>query len=265
MSRRKCKNCGAQLKSGTYFCEYCESDWTPVPKIEPGKPIPTIPEAIPVYELPNTPSPLSRKSNAGRVVFFVVALFFCWPVAIVYMWTTLPWKTWTKIIVTILLVLPAIIVGVYGGIYESIYAIRSDLPKYSSEPLPIEERKDEKISASQVFKDLKKDDSRPLDVRKKAWAEKYVDMWVVWEGQIESIHILSDSGGSWIDMLIDKDAEYSIEIFFNPSQNGSLEKIKKGDYVRISGRLWGYYFIDNIIRLAEGMVLAQWQEDKQKE
>lgn len=260
MAKRKCQNCGALLKGGTYHCDYCGSDWTPVPKIEPGSPIPSIPEAIPVYDLPNSPASPPQKSGTGRIVVFFILLMFCWPVAIIYMWTTLGWKTGAKIAVTIILCLPIIIIGTYGGLYETVFAVRSDLPKFSSEPLPVDQRKTEDISSVQIFEDMKKSEMGTLDHRRKTWKEKYEDRWILWEGQIESIHVYSDSDESRLVILPDDNAGYSIEVFFDPANNSALEKLSTGDRVRVSGRIWGYYFIDNIIRLAQGTVLAQWKE-----
>lgn len=91
---RKCPGCGAPLVGGSYHCEYCHSDWTPPKKEDPLKEIKQI-------DL----SKFIKTQHGQVVVFFFVFIMFA-PAAPVYMWLATDWTRKTKIIVTLLFVVP---------------------------------------------------------------------------------------------------------------------------------------------------------------
>lgn len=113
-SDRKCRNCGANLTPGGYYCEFCDTDWS-----NPDQP-PSAP--------PNTAQTLNAKdlgkwakSSQGQLMIFILLATFFAPAALVYMWTNMDWSKKTKLIVTFVFALPILffLLLVFGSILVS--------------------------------------------------------------------------------------------------------------------------------------------------
>jgi hypothetical protein len=129
-----------------------------------------------------------------------------------------------------------------------------DEPKYTSPAVALDERKAEDFDAGTVYQDLRSTDGRSLSDRKQIWLEKYEGRWVLWEGEV-TYYYLSEESASKVTVQTKSGDPYSIEVYFDPLENGSIEPIENGDRVTVSGKLWGYYFLDDTIRLADGLVV----------
>lgn len=103
---RKCPGCGATLVGGSHYCEYCKSDWSP-PKPED-----------PLKELRQIDLRKYSKTLPGQVVIFFFIFIMFAPAAPVYMWVATDWSRKTKIIVTLVFVLPIVfsIFAFFGSI-----------------------------------------------------------------------------------------------------------------------------------------------------
>jgi hypothetical protein len=141
--------------------------------------------------------------------------------------------------------------ALFGTLYETVYAVHMEAPKYSPQPPPAEQRRAEAIEAMQVFLDVRDTGGRSLAQGKQAWREKYEGRWVSWSGIVEEIRSY-DSFASELILLPVEGQKLKVEVNFDPLHNARLNKLRKGQEVRVSGRLWGYYFMVDTVRLSEG-------------
>jgi hypothetical protein len=146
--------------------------------------------------------------------------------------------------------------GLFGTLYETVYAIKMEAPKYSAQPPSAEQRPAEPIESMQVFLDMRDAADRSLEQRKREWREKYEGRWVSWKGVVEEV-IPYDTMASELVLRPLGEHNYKVQVNFDPLQNSRLNQLRPGQEVRVSGRLWGYYFMDDTVRLSEGALLGQ--------
>ncbi|ATB32385.1 hypothetical protein MEBOL_005862 [Melittangium boletus DSM 14713] len=144
--------------------------------------------------------------------------------------------------------------GVFGTLHETRYAIRMDAPKYSARPPPVAQRPAEDIAAMQVFMDMRDAGDRSLAQRKQEWREKYEGHWVSWKGRVEEVHA-NEGIASQLVLRPEEGQTLKVQVNFDPLYNAQLEQLREGQGVHVSGRLWGYYFLGDTVRLSEGMLL----------
>jgi hypothetical protein len=145
------------------------------------------------------------------------------------------------------------LVGVSVVLHETVYAIRMDVPRYSANPLQPGQRPHEAIEAAQVVLDMRDTPDRTLEQRKQAWREKYEGHWVSWKGTVDKVY----PGIGRLQLLSAGDQRFQLEVDFDPIHAARLEKLQKGQEVRVSGMLWGYYFNLDTFRLAEGALVDE--------
>ncbi len=145
-------------------------------------------------------------------------------------------------------------VGLIGTLYEVVYAIKLDSPKYSAQPPSAEQRRAESIEPMQVFLTMRDAEDRSLAQRKQEWREKYEGRWVSWTGTVEEV-LPYDTMASELVLRPAGDSKLQIQVNFDPLHNARLNQLQKGQQVHVSGRLWGYYFMSDIVRLSEGALV----------
>jgi hypothetical protein len=146
--------------------------------------------------------------------------------------------------------------GIFGTLYETVYAIRMDAPKYSAHPPSVDQRPTEAIAAMQVFLDMRDTSERSLAQRKQEWRAKYEGRWVSWKGSVEEIHPY-DGFASELVLRPEEGQQFQVQVNFDPLYNARLNQLRKGQEVHVSGRLWGYYFMGDLVRLSEGALVDQ--------
>ncbi|MCL4234751.1 MAG: zinc-ribbon domain-containing protein [Deltaproteobacteria bacterium] len=259
MSYRKCHNCGAPLDRGKTLCSYCGTDvesgamYRP---IKPGDRAPSVPVAPPIVP-GRTPRVETHAENStpdaariGRVIVFFLLLFACGPAALVYMWMKLDWRKGTKGIVTAVLMIPVVFVGTWGFFHETVYAIKSVTEPYAPDAPDWGARRHEPIDHGIVFTDIRDDGGRDRDELRRLWDERYEGRWVRWALRIKQKNIYTTMAS---ELVLSPESEaYEVEVFFDPAKNAALEALVVGDEVTVSGRLWGYYWLTNRMRLADG-------------
>jgi hypothetical protein len=144
--------------------------------------------------------------------------------------------------------------GIFGAFYETVYAVRMEAPKYSARPPPVEQRPVEAIEPMQVFLDMRDTEDRPVAQRKQEWRERYEGRWVSWKGIVDET-LVYDTMTSELRLRPLGGQEFGVQVYLDPLHNERLKQLRKGQEVRVSGRLWGYYFIPNTARLSEGALV----------
>lgn len=251
MTHRKCHNCGATLKAGTNYCEYCGTDWTP--PIEEMLSTPALDESLP------TQPPAGQKPKTSHIVIFLILLFFCGPIALVYLWVAVPWNKKGKILVTVFFLVPVAFFGVFGLISEMVYTVRMDAPKVSSHPPALEQRPVEDIDIEEVFLDLRGGDGLLLSERKQKWKAEYEGRWVQWSGRVIAVNVYKHTT-SMLDLKPTLESPVTLRVFFDPLNNDRLTKISIDDQAEASGRLWSYNFLSDTISLADGIIVSHEKE-----
>jgi hypothetical protein len=145
-------------------------------------------------------------------------------------------------------------IGVYGTLYETVYSVNMEAPKYSAQPPPAEQRRPEAIEVMPLYLEVRNTSDRPLAQSKQTWKEKYEGRWVSWTGTVEEVRPY-DSMASELVLVPVAGQELKVQANFDPLHNPQLEKLRPGQEVRVSGRLWGYYFMTDIVRLSEGALV----------
>jgi len=244
MAVRKCPGCGATLKGGTLYCEYCGTDWSP-PKPDPSLPQQAaLPRVQPV-----------KPRGAGKTVIFVILLLFCPPGALVFMWAAMPWRRVAKIAWTAALVGFYMTVVIWGVYHDAVYLVHADTPKFSAEPLPTQNRPAEQIEAADIYRQMRNLEGQELEKRKQLWIKTYQGRWVQWEGEVEQRYTYTSSPSKLI-IRPEKKTPYRIEAFFDPIYNKKLDQIDRKDRVTISGMLWGYDISGDDVMLADSAIMA---------
>ncbi len=268
MIDRKCPACGATLKPGTWLCEYCNTDWTPPGEPAAGKEVAekdiedlfaeeqaaAVPPTPPLGSaVPSVGMPPKTPSTAWHTPAFIILTLFCGPLSLVFLWAVTKWSRKAKVIWTVVILSPVLVFGIYGFFSETKYAVRDESPKIAAKPIPLAQRRTENIDPAQIYRDLRGESGRSLEERKKTWVKQYRGRWVEWSGEATSVNIYTTQES---EIRIKPASEaFSAEAFFDPLHNDQLKDIAIGDQVRINGRLWGYYFLPNTIRLADGVVV----------
>ena len=246
MSQRKCPNCGATLQGGTYYCEYCGTDWTPVQPITPGGG----PAIAPPLLRPGETRPVS---SAGRTIIFFVLLFFCPPTAIIYLWLGLPWSRKTKTTLTFILLLPVMLFLVFGLLNETYYSTHLDSPKFTDTQQLVKHEPTLDVAPVDIYKVLRKTPELSVDERKKRFFDDYAGKWVTWRAKVHEIYIY-ESIASNLKLKPEDTKLYDVTAYFDPLYNDKLETLAVGDYVTVTGMIWGYYFLSNTTRLADAKI-----------
>lgn len=198
------------------------------------------------------PKPVMKTPEYHKIFIAIILFLFCAPISVLYVWLGTSWSKKTKGLITFfVLVLPAIFIGIFGLLYETVYSVRMDTPKYTSNPLEYSKRPTQSITPEQVFIDMRDTPDRSLALRKAEWVEKYQGRWIQWEGEVTSIQAFENTTNQ---MTLKPDMSQSLEVqgYFDPLNYSELNLIEVGDIVKISGVLWGYYFLGDMIRLADG-------------
>lgn len=215
MHDNRCAHCNAPLAEGTSGCDYCGVGSRGAPRVGQTA----------------SPAPAKdarRRSTAGSVIKIVlgtVSLTCCGPL------------------------------GLFGVFYETVYAVRMEAPKYSARPPPLEQRPAEALEPLQVFLDMRDTEDRSLSQRKQEWREKYEGRWVSWKAIVEETHLYDSTYASELRLKPVGGQDFEIQVNLDPLHNARLKELRKGQEVRVSGRLWGYYFIPDMIRLSEGALV----------
>jgi hypothetical protein len=147
-------------------------------------------------------------------------------------------------------------VGVFVALSETVYLIKLDTPKYSAQPIPIDQRSAEPFTAMQVFLELRDAEDRPLALRKQAWREKFEGRWVSWKGRVEEV-LPYDTFASELVLKPEADQQFKVRVYFDPLHNARLKQLQVGQEAQVSGKLWGYEFIGNTVRLSEGALVEE--------
>ncbi|WP_257446652.1 hypothetical protein [Archangium lipolyticum] len=236
MHKSRCTNCNAPLVEGTIYCDHCD--------LGPGgvaRPPPPAPSAV-------------TKAASGGVTFIIGLVLFLsrqlWRLAV---WLVPPWSRGTKIALGIVGLTCVGFVGVGVVLHETVYSIRMDAPRYSANPLPPGQRPLEAIEPAKVVLDMRDTPDRTLEQRKQLWREKYEGHWVSWKGTVDTVY---PSIGR-LQLLPVGDLRFQLEVDFDPIHQARLEKLQKGQEVRVSGMLWGYYFNIDTLRLSEGALVDE--------
>jgi hypothetical protein len=146
-------------------------------------------------------------------------------------------------------------VGIIGTLHETVYAIEMEAPKYSARPPPLDQRPSEALTPMQVFLDMRDTSERSLAQRKQDWRQKYEGRWVSWKGVVEEIRPF-DGFASELVLRPEEGQAFQVEVNFDPLHNVRLNQLRKGQEVHVSGKLWGYYFMGDTVRLSEGALLS---------
>ncbi len=255
MAKRKCGNCGATLKAGTHFCEFCGTDWAPPAKktsYGPGSNYDdlykkNLKEGKRLFQ----PTPTLKPVEFHKVVIATFLFLFCAPVAIIYIWSGTSWNKKIKLWITALFLTPVVLIGIFGFFYETIYAVRMDAPKYSTNSLKYSARPTQNISPEEIYKEMRASTEKSISLRKSQWMEKFQGRWVEWEGEVLSIQA-DNSQTNQVTIKTQLDQPFEIQIYFDPLSYPRLNQVLAGDTVIISGQLWGYYFLSDMIRISEG-------------
>jgi len=144
--------------------------------------------------------------------------------------------------------------SVVVALQETVYAIKMEAPQYSAQPIPTEQRPTEPLTPMQVFLDMRDTDDRSLGQRKQGWREKLEGRWVSWKGRVEEIRPY-DAFASELVIRPEADQKFTVEVNFDPLHNARLKQLQVGQEVHVSGRLWGYYFMNDTVRLSEGALV----------
>lgn len=260
MRYRKCHNCGAPLDRGKTVCSYCGTDAESGVSYRPITPGDAVPRSVPVAPpiVPgrsprvetyseNTPPDAAR---VGRVIVFLLLLFVCGPGALVYMWLKLDWRRSVKWIVTVFLMTPVVFVATWGFFHETVYAIKSETEPFVPDAPEWSARRHEPIDHGIVFTEMRDEGGRNRDELRRVWADRYEGRWVKWTLRIEQKNIYTTMASELL--LAPESGAYDVEVFFDPAKNAQLEALVTGNEVTVSGRLWGYYWLTDRIRLADG-------------
>ena len=151
--------------------------------------------------------------------------------------------------------------GLFGALYETVYAVRMETPKYDPHAVPHEQRRAEPIEPVQVFREMADAGGHSLDHRKQEWRAKYQGRWVTWTGRVKDTLIL-EKGNSELRLRPVAGTEYEVQVFLGPYQNEALRSLRKDQEVRVSGMLWGYYFIGDTVRLADGVLMGRFASEQ---
>ncbi|HPM77923.1 MAG TPA: TFIIB-type zinc finger domain-containing protein, partial [bacterium] len=247
MNQRKCPNCGATLQGGTYYCDYCGTDWTPVQPITPGGgPTMTAPLLRPGEARPG--------SSAGRTLLFLFLLLFCPPAAIIYLWLGLSWSRKTKIALTVILLLPIMLFLVFGLLNETMYSVHLDTPKFSADRQAVSRKPTLHVAPVDIYQALRKTPALSTEARKQRFFAEYAGKWVTWRAKVHEIYIY-DSIASNLKLKPEDTKLYDVTAYFDPLYNDQLKTLAVGDYVTVSGMIWGYYFMSDTTRLADAKIV----------
>ncbi len=145
--------------------------------------------------------------------------------------------------------------ALFGTLYETVYAIRMETPKYSARPPPVAQRRAEPIEPLQVYQDMRDAGERSLSQRKQEWREKYEGRWVSWTGLMEETVSVGAPYASELKLRPVGGQDFEIQVNMDPLLDERLKALRKGQEVRVSGMLWGYYFMPDIIRLSDGALV----------
>jgi hypothetical protein len=236
MSKSRCTNCNAPLVEGTTFCNYCD--------LGPGG------AARPP---PPEPSAVTEAASSGVTFLIGLMLLLSRQLMRLVVFLVPPWSRKTKIALGLVGLSCVGSMGVSVVLNETMYSVQMDAPRYSANPLPPEQRPIEAIEARQVVLDLRSTPDRTLEQRKQAWREKYQGHWVSWEGTVDSVW---PSIGR-LQLLTLGEQHYQLEVDFDPIHAPRLEKLQKGQEVRVSGMLWGYSFLVDTLQLSEGALVDE--------
>ena len=146
--------------------------------------------------------------------------------------------------------------GIFVTLSETVYAVAMDAPKFSGRPLAVGERPNEPLAAMDLFMDMRDAADRPLSQRKQEWQAKYEGRWVSWTGSVESIHIYNSLASELVLQPV-QGQKFKVEVNFDPIYNDRLKALHEGQDVRVSGKLWGYSFMNDTVRLSDGALAQQ--------
>lgn len=245
--KRKCPNCGATLKGGTHFCDYCGTDWTPPPPSPENRPI--VPGSVPM----GYPVLDSNKNEPWQLLVFGGLLFMCGPAAIIFMWASMKWTKQAKAVLTMLLVAPIAGFVAWGFFNDTKYNIQGEGLEYSANAPPAEQRQAEDITPEQIYKGMRETEGVDFEKQKILWIDTYAGKWVKWQAKVKNRYIYSSSAGK-VELKIKPNAPFKIEVRFDPLFNDQLKALETGDIMTFSGRLWGYNQFSEEIRVADGLI-----------
>lgn len=146
--------------------------------------------------------------------------------------------------------------SLYGALYETVFAVRMEAPKYSAHPPPPAQRRAEALEPTQVFVDMRDTDGRSLAERKQEWRSKYEGRWVSWTGRVKEVHVYGNQANELRLLPVEGSAQ-EVEVFLDPLLGRQLSAVQPDQRVRVSGKLWGYYFLPDTIRLSDGAILEE--------
>lgn len=145
--------------------------------------------------------------------------------------------------------------AIFATLNETVYSIHMDAPKYSVRPPSVDQRSPEAIAAMQVFLDMRDASDRSLARRKQEWREKYEGRWVSWTGVVAEVRPYDGFASELVLRPGGEDPKLKVEVNFDPLHNARLKQLHQGQEVHVSGRLWGYYFMSDTVRLSEGALV----------
>ena len=246
MEDRKCTNCGATLKGGSYVCEFCGTDWTP--------PKENSPKAIPYGRfVRKTRSGDQKETLSFADILIVIFLFlFCPPALLVYIWVKKVFSLRVRLGVTLFFVATTVAIGVYGYLYETKYTIHAGFDEFAPTAIPLTDRDHTDLTPETVYMNVRNKGGRSLEESKKAFIQQYAGRWIRWTGTVENTYAYSTSAGQ---VNLNDDKGRKIEFYFDPAHEKAVRELHRGDKVMISGRVWGYEFISDIIDVADSVVV----------
>lgn len=224
------------MVDGATFCDYC--NLSPAGSARPPPP---------------PPSAVKEAASSGGLFLIGLVLVLSRQLWRVVVWLVPPWSRKTQIILGVGVVACASLVGVLVGLEKAVYGVEMDGRQHRATSLPAAQRSIEPIQTTQVILDMRDTADRTLEQRKQAWREKYEGRWVSWTGTVywvsPSINLLQ---------LHTVDAEpLLLSVDFAPIHTARMEKLQKGQQVRVSGMLWGYSFMTDTIRLSDGALVDE--------
>ncbi|MDP8223561.1 MAG: hypothetical protein P9L99_09385 [Candidatus Lernaella stagnicola] len=262
MSQRKCDNCGAPLPRDGYVCAYCNTDWTPDspefgkrPKT-PAKPIVPPPQAKPA------PPPRPKKKPPKDVVIFVVLLVFCcWPGALVYLWAGTAWERRVKWILTAAVIVPMVVLFTWFLFDINVNRIDGVGEKITADAPAMDDRAYVELAPGSVYQRMIDVREKERESQRKLWREQFEGKWVQWIGVVETRSTYSGIP-SHVTIRVHNKASFKIKVYFDPAHKAALGKLRNGDTVQVSGRLWGFSCALDEIELADGLFVVVVDEKK---
>lgn len=92
-----CKVCGNENPDVNKFCQYCGAELTAVPVVDSGT-------------VATNNAVVQEKDSSTPTIVTVLLLIFIFPIGVIVMWFWPKWKTWIKLLITALSIIPVLLI-----------------------------------------------------------------------------------------------------------------------------------------------------------